>query len=190
MRINYFIVMIILYFCSACTCKRSDKAIEEVKSKEEIIGRIDKAYINLHLPIDKKEKSRLFYECSIVNRTSRSATFKFHFFSFEEKSHKLYAETIEYDSIALTVRSGENKIVEVAPGQTRKIDFCVDFTSNLLNQKDLNNYLFQIDSLAFVTNRILYMCSNDSIFEFTKSKDYLIEHRPLEYYTESEEYKE
>ncbi len=189
-RIDYFIIIAILYCCSACTYKRSDKTMEEIESQQKIIGRIDKAYLNLHLPVNKKEKCRLFYECSIVNNTSQSAIFRFRFDAFDEGAHNLYAETNEHDTIALFVRYRGSKVLEVTPGQTRKIDFSVDFISNLLDKRNLSDCLFQIDSLAFATNRILYMCSNDSVFEFTKSKDYLIEHRPLEYYTEGEGYKE
>lgn len=184
MKSYYFIIVLTILNCSCtCTDKGNNRIMKETKSKGEIIGRIDKAYINLHLPINKGERSRLFYECNIENQSSKEVTFNFRYIPFDEGEHTLYVETNEHDTIALFVKLMDDKVFKVLPRQTRNVDFCVEFTSNLLGNKNLNNYLFLVDSLAFATNKILYMSSNDSTFEFTKSEDFLIEHRPLEYYS-------
>ena len=179
--------ILIIVFISISFYACSDKKITE--SSKQLIGMVDKAYINRHLPINDNEKSMLFFECRIINNTSHKAIFKFRYNPSDEGMHNLYVVTNKNDTISLFSRY-RSETFEVQPMETKNIDFSIDFTEELFKESHSYDYLTFVDSLASIIDKIIYRDSSDSTFTFNKSKDYTMEYRLLEYFSVGEGYKE
>lgn len=175
MGINlFYLLLILLCFFSSCSNK---KEVYKESIKKEIV----KAYINLSRPLEQTSSyGYLFYECLIENKTNKNIDLKFPHNEYDDLERKnLFLVLNNNDTINLYTKFYVDRDFIINPGEAKKIDFSLDNIYSLFKSSNLNNYLLFQDSIAFVTKDII-LHINDSIFKFTKNKEYVMEHRWLE----------
>lgn len=171
-----FILVLILSSCQA----RKQKIAKELIPQ----GILEKSFVNFRFPLKQKAKRLLFYECTIHNNTQEEMLFNFPYDLHDMgRNYNLFVIFENGDSANIYCKNSLDRDFVVQPNQIKNINFSLDSSDFLYKKNSNNEYHLFLDSLSFVTKEIIYKYSNDSIFKFIKSPNYVTEHRFHETFT-------
>lgn len=178
------IILLSMFILSSCAQKQT---IEE--KKDEITYSLNKAFIRYSNSDSGKLNFSdiLFYECEINNNSDNEIELTF---SYDMADYITQGQAFcilsEKDSLELFSRYRGDKNTKIPSRKMKIIELCLENGVELFKKSGMENYSTFLDSVSFVTQKIVVYQNNKKPIIFNPKEDYVMEHRFITVFTEGE----
>ena len=176
------LILLSMFVLSSCSQKQT---IEEKKDK--ITYSLNKAFISYSNNDKLSFSGILFYECEINNNSDNEIELTF---SYDMADYVTQGQAFcilsEKDSLELFSRHWVNKNTKIPSGKTKKIELCLENGAELFIKSGMKDYSTFLDSISFVTQKIVVYQNNKKPIVFNPKESYVMEHRLTTVFAEGE----